>query len=123
MCCACAIQVPLDVQLFAVCHETVLSWTWGLEYPYMGSTSRHCYTNLLTSQYGGKEMGIWLFKCHETERNRKSIVNPAPYFPLPGNPAPSHCASDAKEPSAPVDVPSQQGVILAQDEESVTGAS
>lgn len=70
-------------------------------------------------------MDIWLFKCWETERNmgqdhgQPGSLN----IPLAGNPAPSYCTPDAKEPSGPMDVPPQQGVILAQDEESVPGAS
>lgn len=54
----------------------------------------------------------------------KTMVNPAPYT-LVGNLSPSYRGSDAEEPSGAMDVPSQQteSVILAQEEESVPGAS
>lgn len=87
----------------------------------MGSTSRHWYAKLLTSQYGGKEMAIWIFKCQEKERNMGQVHGQPGSFHFPL--APSSCASDAKEPNSPRDVPVQQCVILAQDEESVPGAS
>lgn len=66
-------------------------------------------------------MGIWPFKCQETERNLGQVHGQpgSLHFPL----VPSYCASDAKEPSSPMDVPLQQRVILAQDEELVPGAS
>lgn len=91
LCGACAIHVTLDVQLVAVFHETLLIWTRGLEFPCMGSTSRHCYANLVTSQYGGKEMGVWLFRCQETERNMGQVhsLPSSLNFPLAGDPAPS----------------------------------
>lgn len=68
-CCACAIQVTLDMQHVAVCHETLLFYSAGL-----GASGTHMSAlpvdtgvcNQLTSQYRGNEMGIWLFKCYET---------------------------------------------------------
>lgn len=88
----------------------------------MGSTYRHSYANLLASQYGGKKMGVGLFKCQETARNMGQAHNQpgSLNFPLAGHPSPLYCTFDAKE---PMDIPPQQGVILAQDEESVPCAS
>ena len=44
-------------------------------------------------------------------------------FTLAGNPAPSYCGSDAEESSGEVPPQQTEGVILAQEEQSVPGAS
>lgn len=84
---ACAVHVPYKslwvcrLLLCAMRHSLagLGAWstpTWPLPVDW--------YANLLTAQYGGKEMGLWLFKCQETERNIEQVHGqPGPLnFPL-----------------------------------------